>query len=139
MLDYYPFIKIMLIVIAVMVAIILMTVLGETVRTFWNHKKINQNFTEPLFGMMEEKLRTAQTEAKQNAASSEISVHARVVAKRTNVWGKHAHTVYFATFENDARERTELRIGGTDYGMLAEGDEGTLVCKGSQFVRFERR
>lgn len=67
-----------------------------------------------------------------------LSVPAKVVAKRTAVWGEHAHTSYYATFEFQSGDRAELSMHGTDYGMLAEGDYGTLTYKGPQFISFVR-
>ena len=139
MLENYPFIKIMLIIIALMIAVLFMTVIGIMIGTYRKRKKMSDSLITPMFGMAEEKLREVQAQKQADDAAEEETVSAKVVAKRTNVWGQHARTVYYATFENSARERTELMLSGKDYGMIAEGDEGTLTHRGSQFVRFERR
>ncbi len=74
----------------------------------------------------------------ENARMPQETLHARVVAKRTNVWGDHATTSYYVTFELDTRERAELKLSGAQYGMLAEGDDGMLTYQGDRFLEFQR-
>ena len=76
--------------------------------------------------------------ARRESRLPEQSEHARVVTKRTSVWGDHASTWYYVTFELDSRERIELAVSDRDYGMLAEGDDGLLIHKGRIFVGFTR-
>ena len=66
------------------------------------------------------------------------SAHARVVTKRSRIWGEHSHTAYYATFEFDSRQRIELNLSGEQFGLLAEGDDGTLTYQGDRFVNFQR-
>ncbi|MBQ5335398.1 MAG: DUF2500 domain-containing protein [Oscillospiraceae bacterium] len=68
----------------------------------------------------------------------QLSVTARVVSRRTDTWGDHATTSYYATFEVESGDRIELSMSGTEYGMLAEGDSGTLTFKGTDFISFTR-
>ena len=71
---------------------------------------------------------------------------ARVVARRTEFYGRtssHSHgrvsTYYFATFEMKSGERSEFSLSGPQYGLLAEGDEGTLTYQGTRYLGFKRR
>lgn len=74
----------------------------------------------------------------KNSASPRVEVRARVVTKRTHVWGDHARTGYYVTFEMEGGERLELQLSGEDYGMLAEGDRGCLTHQGTRFLGFDR-
>lgn len=67
-----------------------------------------------------------------------IPAHAKIVSKRTQVWGEHSYTHYYATFELDNGQRVELKIPDREIGYLAEGDKGTLSFQGEIFVAFER-
>ena len=66
------------------------------------------------------------------------SLRARVVAKRTNVWGEHTSTSYYVTFETENGSRFEMQLEGEQYGLLAEGDEGTLMHQGTRYLGFHR-
>jgi hypothetical protein len=77
-------------------------------------------------------------EHRRNMSLPPQNDHARVVAKRTAVSGEMTTTRYYVTFELDSRERVELRVAGSEYGMLAEGDEGTLTRQGTEYVSFVR-
>ena len=70
--------------------------------------------------------------------SPRLTTSARVVTKRTEVWGDHASTTYYVTFEVDSGDRMELKVSGEEYGMLVEGDAGTLVFQGSRYHGFVR-
>lgn len=67
--------------------------------------------------------------------------HAEVVSKRMEVSGNSegSSTSYYASFERDNGERIELRMGGREYGALAEGDRGRLRWQGNRLVGFERQ
>ncbi len=67
-----------------------------------------------------------------------IPVRAKIVAKRTDVWGDHSHTTYYATFELDNGERMELTVPDHHIGYMVEGDQGTLSFQGQLFVSFEK-
>ena len=63
-----------------------------------------------------------------------LSVAARVVTKRNETSsgmssnnGRRVWTSYYVTFELKGGERKEFSLYGSDYGMLAEGDQGTLT------------
>lgn len=85
----------------------------------------------------------------KNNRSPRLTVAARVVAKRENVSVHHHHgngaghttrsTTYYATFEFDGGDRSELRLSGQEYGLLAEGDAGLLTFQGTRFVDFQRQ
>ncbi|MFA9413109.1 MULTISPECIES: DUF2500 domain-containing protein [unclassified Streptococcus] len=64
---------------------------------------------------------------------------ARLVTKRQQVRGtNNAYTYYYVTFEFADKTRQEFRVKSTDYGQLAEGDEGELTYQGTRFVAFKR-
>ncbi|HSP47230.1 MAG TPA: DUF2500 domain-containing protein [Clostridiaceae bacterium] len=84
----------------------------------------------------------------RNNNSPKVTTQARVVTKRTNVSHhhnagmnntaatSHTSTTYYATFETENKERIEFHIAGEDYGMLAEGDTGTLTYQGSRYLGY---
>lgn len=82
----------------------------------------------------------------RNNHAPRLSVSARVVAKRTNVSGRSgsshhvssASTTYYATFEVESGDRMELCLSGSEYGLLVEGDMGTLTFQGTRYLSFER-
>jgi len=47
-------------------------------------------------------------------------------------------TTYYVTFEEESGERRELRVSGSEYGQLAEGDRGHLIHQGSRYKGFTR-
>ena len=84
----------------------------------------------------------------KNNTAIELTVEAKVVAKRTAV-SRHGHaqnnvqyhgnaTTYFASFEVDSGDRMEFRIPDREYGMLAEGDTGKLIFKGTRYISFDK-
>lgn len=86
-----------------------------------------------------------------NSQSPRLCVDARVVAKRMQVTHHHHHhqqgmgmsavsssTTYYATFEVASGDRMELKLSGSAYGLLAEGDVGKLTFQGTRFLSFER-
>lgn len=78
----------------------------------------------------------------KNNHSPRLCVAASVAAKRMQVMhsgGQNtASTSYYVTFEVASGDRMELAVNPADYGMLAEGDTGTLTFQGTRFVQFER-
>ena len=90
----------------------------------------------------------------KNNASPRLTVPATVVAKRTNVSRHHTYifldmscsdcytstsaTTYYVTFQVESGDRMELRLSGTEYGQLAEGDTGKLSFQGTRYLGFER-
>ncbi|MCM3770203.1 DUF2500 domain-containing protein [Priestia aryabhattai] len=85
----------------------------------------------------------------KNEQSPRLSVKAKITGKRTNVHrhNSHAHehlhshtsTTYYVTFEFESTDRSEFIISGSEYGRLAEGDEGMLTFQGTRFLDFQRR
>ena len=85
----------------------------------------------------------------RNNHSPRLTVDATVVAKRTHVSGHHRHgsdgsyhhstsNSYYVTFQFESGDRQELRVQGTEYGMLVEGDTGKLTLQGTRYISFER-
>lgn len=76
------------------------------------------------------------------ATSHDEQTPARLVTRRTNVSGgvgdTGASTSYYATFEFPSGERREFRVRGRAYGLMVEGDEGTLTFRGDICQRFDR-
>lgn len=65
-----------------------------------------------------------------------------VVAKRTSVSGRMSNmpttTSYYVTFEHENGARVEFPVSGNKYGMIAEGDRGTIGLQGTWFKGFQR-
>ncbi|MER2254932.1 MAG: DUF2500 domain-containing protein [Priestia megaterium] len=84
----------------------------------------------------------------KNEQSPRLSVKAKITGKRTNVHrhGGHAHehhhshtsTTYYVTFQFESTDRSEFTVSGSEYGKLAEGDEGMLTFQGTRFLDFQR-
>ena len=81
----------------------------------------------------------------KNNASPRLTVSAQVVTKRTQVSHhhhqdsmSHTSTAYYATFQVESGDRMELPLSGSEYGMLAEGDQGSLTFQGTRYLGFER-
>lgn len=81
----------------------------------------------------------------KNNASPRLTVSAQVVTKRTQVSHHHhqdsmghTSTAYYATFQVESGDRMELQLSGSEYGMLAEGDQGSLTFQGTRYLGFER-
>ncbi|OCA85246.1 DUF2500 domain-containing protein [Pseudobacillus wudalianchiensis] len=88
----------------------------------------------------------------KNEESPRLSVPATAKVKRTNV-ARHTHhnhhdntaplhsssTTYFITFEFESGDRSEFRVSGKEYGMIAEGDVGTLTFQGTRYIEFTRK
>ena len=83
----------------------------------------------------------------KNNNSPRLTVQATVVSKRMEVTRhhdvnshmSHSSTWYYATFQVESGDRMELRVGGREYGQLAEGDFGELTFQGTRYLGFERR
>ena len=81
----------------------------------------------------------------KNNASPRLTVSAQVVTKRTQVSHhhhqdsmSHTSTAYYATFQVESGDRMEFSVSGAEYGMLAEGDQGSLTFQGTRSLGFER-
>lgn len=81
----------------------------------------------------------------KNNASPRLTVSAQVVTKRTQVSHhhhqesmSHTSTSYYATFQVESGDRMEFQLNGSEYGMLVEGDQGSLTFQGTRYLGFER-
>jgi len=90
-----------------------------------------------------------------NMSQPLLAVSARVVVKRFEVSGDwhndwpvpslnrqpylSTKTRYYVTFELEDGERVAYSVSGSEYGMLTEGDQGTLSRQGSWYKGFVRR
>ena len=90
----------------------------------------------------------------KNNHSPRLTVPATIVAKRRDVSHHHhanagdasgAHgfhtstsTSYYVTFQVDSGDRMEFHVSGSEYGMLVEGDRGSLSFQGTRYLGFER-
>ncbi|MCD8075135.1 MAG: DUF2500 domain-containing protein [Lachnospiraceae bacterium] len=90
----------------------------------------------------------------RNNHAPRLSVSAVVVTKRTDMtYDQHANagdatgahgfhttttTRYYATFQVESGDRMEFHVNRSEYGMLAEGDRGTLTFQGTRYLGFER-
>lgn len=91
-----------------------------------------------VFGTIVSTLVKQAKRERQNDQSPRLTVEATVVARRTHVWGKRAHTDYYATFQVASGDRMELEIPYDRFGYLIEGDRGRLTFQGTRFLEFER-
>ena len=82
----------------------------------------------------------------KNNNSPRLTVPATVVSKRADVShrhhaGEHHHThtstSYYVTFEVESGDRMELHMSGKEYGLLIEGDKGSLSLQGTRYLGFE--
>lgn len=77
-----------------------------------------------------------------NNKQPQVTIQARVLTKRTEVSGgsgdSSASTWYYITFETESGDRKEFQIKGQEYGMLADGDRGTLSYQGTRYRSFNR-
>lgn len=90
----------------------------------------------------------------RNNHSPRLTVPAAVVVKRTDV-SHHQHanagdasgahgfhtttsTTYYVTFQVESGDRMEFLVPGSEYGMLAEGDRGSLSFQGTRYLGFTR-
>ncbi len=86
----------------------------------------------------------------RNNASPMLTVEAEVVTKRTDVSHHHhdagsngarthhSNTSYYVTFQVDSGDRIELRVSGSEFGILVEGDQGKLTFQGTRYQGFIR-
>lgn len=102
-----------------------------------------------VFGIIIFTLVTRAKQWNKNNNSPRLSVEASVVAKRMDIShsssrhrqrsNMYSHTTYYATFEVPSGDRMELQVGDYEYGMLVEGDRGTLHFQGTRFLGFDRQ
>jgi len=88
---------------------------------------------------------------KRNNDSPVLTVDAKVVAKRSDVSFRHHENVvndnmnmgyssarYFITFEVHSGDRIEFNVPDTEYGLLTEGDKGSLTFQGTRYLSYVR-
>ena len=102
-----------------------------------------------VFGSIIASLVRSAKQNRKNDASPRLDVAATVRSRRTQVDSHHHHnqngfdnvhynTTYFVTFEFASGDRTEFSVSGQEYGMLCEGDRGTLHFQGTRYLGFTR-
>lgn len=95
-----------------------------------------------VFGLIIFSIASKIKENVRNNSMEETTKPARLIAKRTHVWGGHgdssASTSYYVTFEDEKGDRAEFSVSDDFYGMCAEGDKGMLSHQGTRFIHFER-
>ncbi|VYU43473.1 DUF2500 family protein [Clostridium tertium] len=75
-----------------------------------------------------------------------VPVDSKITSKRMSVTHhnhgengmSHNSTSYYVTFEFENSERLELKVSGSDYGLMSEGDRGVLSFQGTRFISFKR-
>ena len=82
----------------------------------------------------------------KNNHSPRLTVEARVVDKQMNTHhhhhtnGHHHHShSYYITFEVQSGDRMQLSVPGGEFGLLVEGDVGTLTFQGTRYLGFARK
>lgn len=101
------------------------------------------------FGTVVVNLIRSAGEWNKNNHSPKLTVPATVVTKRTDVTRRrrggtnemhhyHTSTTYYVTFQVESGDRMELRMDGSQYGLLVEGDQGKLRFQGTRYLGFER-
>ena len=100
-----------------------------------------------VFGVIVASLIRSGKQWHKNNQSPQLTVDARVIAKRHDISrhhsvGEHHHyhttNTYFVTFEVESGDRMELQLQGHEYGLLIEGDKGRLTFQGTRYLGFER-
>ncbi len=84
---------------------------------------------------------------KKNNDSPRLTVEAKVATKRSNFYRNAGtdhhvgtgHTTYYITFEVQSGDRMELNVPGQEYGLLVEGDWGSLTFQGTRYLSFQRK
>lgn len=90
-------------------------------------------------------------EKQYNDSQPRINAKVKVVSKRTSVNSSAGHsdsngvyhsgstsTRYYVTFQFESGDRGEFQLDGREYGLIAEGDVGTLLFQGRRFLEFNR-
>lgn len=86
----------------------------------------------------------------KNNNSPRLTVEATIVAKRPEMMHYHGgndaldrhhtyRTVYYVTFQVESGDRLELEVDGQEYGILVEGDVGSVTFQGTRYLGFQRR
>ena len=99
-----------------------------------------------VFGLMIATVVKSLVQWNKNNHSPRLSVDVLVIAKRTEMIRRrntttnlhHTSTLYYVTFQVESGDRFELKLDGSDYGMMVEGDRGKLTFQGTRFLEFVR-
>lgn len=95
-----------------------------------------------VIGMIIFMIARAMSEKKKNDMQPRLTVAATVLSKRTDIYrhrsASEGNTVYFVTFQVQSGDRIELHLSGRDFGLLQEGDRGSLTFRGREFIGFTR-
>lgn len=94
-----------------------------------------------IFGMILLMIVRGIGEWGKNNRSPRLDVLATVVSKRTHTMRNQndmSSSSYYVTFQVESGDRMELRMGGREYGLLAEGDKGKLHFQGTRYLGFDR-
>ena len=104
-----------------------------------------------VFGIIISRFVRDARERRQNNSSPVLTVAASVVAKRADVSYYHhsmnndnmqnmnySTTTYYVTFQVPSGDRMELRVQDNEYGLLVEGDVGSLTFQGTRYIGFQR-
>ena len=88
---------------------------------------------------------------KRNNDSPVLTVDAKVVTKRSDISYRHhnnmsnnsmnmgySSTYYYVTFEVASGDRMEFQVADTEYGMVTEGDKGSLTFQGTRYLSYVR-
>lgn len=77
----------------------------------------------------------------KNNHAPKLTVPATIVAKRNHRsrQGNGAgHSSYYVTFQFESGDRMELKMAGSEFGLLIEGDRGELTFQGTRYLDFKR-
>ena len=78
-----------------------------------------------------------------NLGQDTVSLSAQVVSKRTEVSNGTGDmpisTTHYVTFQMADGNRQEFSMSGSAYGLLTEGDQGTLSHRGTWYKGFQRQ
>ena len=104
-----------------------------------------------VFGIIISRFVQEARERRQNNGSPVLTVEASVVTKRADVSYYHramnndnmqnmnySTTTYYVTFQVPSGDRMELHVQDNEYGLLVEGDAGSLTFQGTRYLGFQR-
>ena len=93
-----------------------------------------------ILGMFIFAITKSIAEWSKNNKSPKLSVEAAIVSKRQSVRHNQnrGSAWYYVTFQVNTGDRMELLVNEMEYGLLAEGDVGTLTFQGTRYISFER-
>lgn len=95
-----------------------------------------------IFGLFGFAIYKGISTAAHNKKQPIINREAKVVSKRQHVSGgagdTSTSTHYYITFEFTDGNREEFALNSREYGLIAEGDTGTLHSQGTWYKEFKR-